>query len=144
MDISLQMDATERSQVEAQARMFNQALNQGREVKQSLGREDFLQILITQLQNQDPTSPMEDKEFIAQMAQFSTLEQMSNMSSEFNRLHNLLSSGQAGSMLGKDVEVASDGKTIRGTVSEITYGDIPMVRVNDQYYEFQSVERIFQ
>lgn len=144
MDLSLQMDATARSQVEAQTRAFNQALNQGREVNQSLDRDDFLQILITQLRNQDPTSPMEDKEFIAQMAQFSTLEQMTNMSSEFNRLHNLLSTGQASSMLGKTVELIADGRTIQGVVSEVTQGDIPMVRVNDQYYEFQSVERIFQ
>ncbi|TYR82723.1 flagellar hook assembly protein FlgD [Priestia megaterium] len=45
-----------------------------------LGKDDFLRILITQLQNQDPMNPMEDKDFIAQMAQFSTLEQMTNMS----------------------------------------------------------------
>lgn len=51
----------------------------------NLGKDEFLKILMVQLQNQDPTSPMEDKEFIAQMAQFSTLEQMSNMSSTLQK-----------------------------------------------------------
>ncbi len=52
----------------------------------ALGKDAFLQILVTQLQNQDPTSPMDDKEFIAQMAQFSSLEQMQNMTSAMTKL----------------------------------------------------------
>lgn len=46
----------------------------------NLGKDEFLKILIAQLQNQDPLNPMDDREFIAQMAQFSSLEQMMNMS----------------------------------------------------------------
>lgn len=51
-----------------------------------MGKDAFLKILMTQLQNQDPTSPMDDKEFISQMAQFSTLEQMTNMTKSINTL----------------------------------------------------------
>ncbi|OMD05304.1 flagellar hook capping FlgD N-terminal domain-containing protein, partial [Paenibacillus odorifer] len=46
----------------------------------TLGKDQFLKILITQLQNQDPMQPMEDKEFIAQMAQFTSVEQLMNIS----------------------------------------------------------------
>lgn len=51
-----------------------------------LGKDAFLQLLITQLQHQDPTNPMDDRDFIAQMAQFSSLEQMQNMTKAIESL----------------------------------------------------------
>lgn len=73
--------------------------------KNQLGKDDFFKILIAQLQYQDPLKPLDDKDFIAQMAQFSTLEQMQNMQAE-------LSSMKALSMLGKLVYAE---KNIEGT-----------------------------
>ncbi len=54
---------------------FTEKLNERKE----LGKDAFLQLLVAQLQNQDPTKPMEDREFIAQLATFSNLEQMQNL-----------------------------------------------------------------
>lgn len=51
-----------------------------------LGKDEFMKILMTQLQNQDPLDPMDDKEFISQMATFSSLEQMMNMSKSIDTL----------------------------------------------------------
>lgn len=73
----------------------------------SLGKDAFLKLLITQLQNQDPTKPMDDKEFIAQMAQFSSLEQMQNMT---KAMESLLASQQQtqlmnySAFIGKEVQ----------------------------------------
>ena len=72
-----------------------------------LGKDAFLQLLITQLQHQDPTNPMDDREFISQMAQFSSLEQMQNMTKAMESL--LLSQQQSQMMnystfIGKEVK----------------------------------------
>lgn len=64
----------------------NYASTPQREVKQDLDKDAFLRLLVTQLANQDPTSPMEDREFIAQMAQFSSLEQMTNMTKQLEKM----------------------------------------------------------
>lgn len=67
-----------------------------REPSNDLDRTAFLNLLITQLRHQDPLNPMDDRDFIAQMAQFSALEQMMNLNATFERT-------QAFSMIGKVV-----------------------------------------
>jgi flagellar basal-body rod modification protein FlgD len=139
-----QMTTPDLEHVRAQADNFNRALNGTRVATDGLGKDDFLKILITQLTNQDPTEPMEDREFIAQMAQFSTLEQMTNLSSEFEKLGGLLQSGQAMSVLGKTVDIILGAATVTGQVDEVTGGDYPQVLVNGFYYDFGNVQRVRQ
>ncbi len=88
----------------------------------TLGKDDFLKILIAQLQNQDPTNPMEDTEFIAQMAQFSSLEQTMNLTKAFEKFAESQNQSQLiqyNSFVGKNVkwhEVEEDknGKPVLG------------------------------
>jgi flagellar basal-body rod modification protein FlgD len=142
MDIAMNMTATERSRVNTQTDAFNRALAGQTGAGQELGRDEFLKILLTQLQNQDPTSPMEDKEFIGQMAQFSALEQMTNVATGFQDLNTVLTSGRALGVLGRTVEIRDGAQVERGTVSAVTQGASPQITVNDRDFDFSAIERI--
>ncbi len=83
----------------------------------SLGKDDFLKLLITQLSHQDPTKPMTDQEFIAQMAQFSALEQMQNIAQSIQ----VMNQSQSFYYLGKFVvgKEAISGEEVSGKVDAI-------------------------
>ena len=112
----------------------------------SLDKDAFMQLLVTQLQNQDPTSRMDDKEFISQMAQFSSLEQMQNVAKSIDSLSEIAKQSQLmqyNSFIGKDVtwHEASDKKdekgnaiinTGNGIVSKIAFsGDSVKITLED-------------
>lgn len=80
----------------------------------TLDNEAFLKLLVTQLKNQDPLQPMDDKEFIAQIAQFSTLESMQNVYAGVNQLKAL-------DLIGKSISALSTngGETVAGIVQGV-------------------------
>jgi len=96
-----------------------------------LGKDDFLNLLVTQLKYQDPLNPMEDKEFIAQLAQFTSLEQMYNLNSS-------MSAVKAFSLIGRHItaefidDTTKESKVVKGVVEsvKVSSGEIYAV-VND-------------
>jgi flagellar basal-body rod modification protein FlgD len=110
---------------------------------QALGKADFLKILITQLSHQDPTAPMQDKEFIAQMAQFSSLEQMTNMATDFAKMARMLRGTEASSALGKAVEIVQGDNTVYGVVQAVTREEQPQILVNGRYYDWEKVFTLY-
>lgn len=88
--------------------------SQASTTKTTLGKDDFLKILTVQLSNQDPSSPLNDKDFIAQMATFSNLEQMTNLNKMFEKFSNL-QMGQYASTIGKEITWTPDGSTVSTT-----------------------------
>jgi flagellar basal-body rod modification protein FlgD len=85
-----------------------------------MGKDDFMQLLIAQLKNQDPMKPMEDKEFITQLAQFSSLEAMDKMTQQMEDLTGSQMLVQAATLIGKQVTATlPNGDLVNGTISQV-------------------------
>ena len=90
----------------------------------TLGKDDFLKLLVGQLQHQNPLDPMKDQDFMGQMAQFSVLEQITNLGSDSQRNsavgligHDVTYKGIDGSVVdGKVEKVETEGKTVTLTI----------------------------
>jgi len=113
----------------------------------ALGKDDFLKMLIAQLKNQDPTNPQQGSEFAAQMAQFSSVEQLTNLNttleSQSQNSLNLLNA-QAINLVGKEITAqtaaatdATPATTITGTVTAVNFKDQKVsLTVNGQEIPF--------
>jgi flagellar basal-body rod modification protein FlgD len=139
MDIKTMISAEDLAALSRRVEDFNRTLTPGRIPQAELGKDDFLKLLITQLSHQDPTKPLEDREFVAQMAQFSTLEQMTNMNGELSKVLGLLARSQAVNLLGKTVEIVQGQSSITGRVEAISGSQYPQVLVDGRYYDVSEV-----
>ena len=100
--------------------------------KKELDKDAFLSLLVTQMQYQDPLSPMDNTEYLAQLAQYSSLEQMTNVASKLGDVYSLVENidssvlvGQLSGMIGKDIQwSADDGKSFyEGKVAGVSVTD---------------------
>lgn len=112
-----------------------------RKTGSDLGKEDFLMLLVTQMQYQDPLEPTDNTEYVTQLAQFSELEAMENLNDTANN-------NTAYSLVGKQVLIAHENSVgdvveIQGTVDYVTIqnGDAS-VYVNGQNYPYSEVTQV--
>lgn len=112
-----------------------------RKVGSQLGKEDFLLLLVTQMQYQDPLSPQENTDFVAQLAQFSALEQMSN-------LNQTVSNNSAYALIGQEVVIhhtssTGDVQEIQGSVEKVTIRNgTAYVTVDGQDFLYDEVVQV--
>lgn len=120
MDVSSSTNAAQSSQAQSpsQAAQDDQQLQ--------MGKEDFLQLLVAQLKSQDPMNPLKGQEFAAQLAQFSSLEQLlninetlGNQSTSNGRLANRINSSMATNLLGKEVQATGNSIQWLGEADEV-------------------------
>lgn len=108
-----------------------------REATKTIDKDAFLQLMITKLQNQDPLSPTDDTEFLAQLAQFTTLEQMTNLaeSSELT---------QAFSMVGKYVQVSIGEEDVISKIdSVLTSGGEPKFNIGGYLFGMDDILSVY-
>lgn len=87
-----------------------------------LSQEDFMRILLAQLQFQDPLKPMDNQEFVAQLAQFSALEINRQQSEKVDQLLSMQSVTQSVGIIGKRIEMqTAQGSSLTGTVSAVSF-----------------------
>jgi len=87
-----------------------------------LGFEDLLKIVLTQLTYQDPLKPMDNFEFVSQLAQFSQIQQTQDMAASLQTLVAAQSTSQAASLLGRTVDVPAGQTVLTGKVTAIAFG----------------------
>lgn len=88
-----------------------------------LGFESLLRIVLTQLTYQDPLKPMENFEFVSQLAQFSQIQQTQDMARSLETLVSAQATAQAASLLGKEVDIPAGSLTLSGTVTAVSFSN---------------------
>lgn len=124
-------------------------LQQDKKADKSLGQDAFLELMMTQLKNQDPTSPMQSGEFLSQMAQFGTVSGIGELQKSFASLATSLQSNQAlqaSTMVGRQVEIESAKLKLGGSGDAPFAFELPVaaggVRVDIQDFAGQTVRSL--
>ena len=103
----------------------------GRTTKTSMDSEMFMNLLVTQLKNQDPSSPMDTNAMMAQTTQLAMMEQVTAQTTTANEGFSLQMRTAASNMVGREVSyTGADGKEVRGTATSVSFADaVPTVTV---------------
>ncbi|MES9851129.1 MAG: flagellar hook capping FlgD N-terminal domain-containing protein [Candidatus Thiodiazotropha sp. L084R] len=102
-----------------------------------IGQEDFLKILLAQLTYQDPLKPMDNQEFMAQFAQFASLDQTRQSNENLDSLLLMQAANQAVGLLGKEVEVGTEAGSVVGEITTVAFNQgspLFTVKVADEQF----------
>lgn len=115
-----------------------------RQPKQSLDSETFMQLLVTQLQNQDPSSPMDTNQMISQTTQLATMEKLTSMDTTSQENFALQMRMAAAALVGHTVSyLDKDGATKSGVASSVSYaGAVPVVTIGDQKINLDAISGV--
>jgi len=122
----------------------NEISEQGTRDGATMQMDDFLQLLTAQIANQDPLEPMKDTEFISQMANIASLEQMQQFSKGFENFADSHKDMVSQAYLGRKVNIEDEGKSITGIVDAVNKAEdgVVTVQVNGKDYSPENISRV--
>lgn len=111
-----------------------------------LDKNAFLNLLVTQLKYQDPLDPLKNEEFIAQLAQFNSLEQMMNLNSSFDKMLLVQQLSQATSLIGQPIAYQNEeGEFLAGIAQSVTVEDgVPALQVGNDTVAVENIVALGQ
>jgi flagellar basal-body rod modification protein FlgD len=134
---------TVNSTTSAGASNATSAADAGRVPKQTLGQDDFLKLITVQLTKQDPMKPVDDTSFMAQMAQFTSLEQASGMARDMAAMRADSSLQSATAMLGREATLNTPDGPVTGVVSAVDTSDgTARINIGGTLYTLNQVTRV--
>ena len=146
MNINTQMTPRQLVKVKSQVASHNNKLKaQGRKIGNNMGQDKYLKLLVTQLRYQDPTNPIKNHAFIAQMAQFSSLEQMTKMNTSIMKVVDSNKSAEAYSLLGKKIEWVDNNtkKFFKGIASSLSLAKgKPVLNVDGKKVSLENILKV--
>lgn len=104
----------------------------------TMGKDEFLKMMIAQLQHQDPLNPLDGTDFTAQLAQFSSLEQLTNMNTQLETLglyQSSLNNAQSINLIGKEVTATGNAIKVDGTSADLAYNLSETAKVTISIYD---------
>ncbi|KTR03313.1 flagellar hook assembly protein FlgD, partial [Curtobacterium citreum] len=121
------------------------AANSTTKKSQTMDSEVFMQLLVTQLRNQDPSSPMDTNQMISQQTQLAMMEQVTNQTTTANENFSLQMRIAAANLVGKQVSYtdAASGSAVTGTATAVSYASsVPTVTVNGKEVDLDVISGI--
>lgn len=135
-----QITSSELNKLNKTVEQFNKRFEKQVQPDEEMGKNEFLKLLTVQLSHQNPLEPMDNTAFISQMAQFSSLEQMQNVSSELRQMRQDFTEISGVNLLGKEASyVNEEGEILNGTIDKVSIQNGTKLNINGKLIELDQV-----
>lgn len=136
------IDKKELVKINKNVENFNQTIN-NKKHDENMGKDDFLKLLTMQLSHQNPLEPMDNTQFISQMAQFTSLEQMKNIGSEIKMMREEVSQLSGVNLIGREATyVDENGEQQKGIIDKMNFRNANQFEIDGKTIGLKNISSI--